>query len=98
MLSSSEHEDEWEPEIVAALVESFTAPARTYIRVRMNDEPIPNPFVGIACRDCGARTLRLEVRIELAGDAVLDERGGFPATQWPFCVCDSCHSESRGKL
>jgi hypothetical protein len=63
-----------------------------------------NPFVGIPCRDCGQATLRLEYRKELVAKplgtwslAGAQMKTAAVEGEWPWCVCDNCGGESRGK-
>lgn len=67
-------------------------------------EPIPNPFEGVPCRDCGNETLRLEFRTKLIAKplgefSIAGVQMKFSATKtdWPWCVCDTCGGESEGK-
>jgi ribosomal protein L40E len=62
-----------------------------------------NPFEGIACRECGAETLRLETRTEIraAPLGTYSIAGSTPkavaTTERVFvCVCGTCHAECRG--
>lgn len=71
-------------------------------------ETDPNPFAGVPCRDCRAPRLRLEWRAQqvftarplgsysVAG-AQLKASVVASAVQWPWCVCDGCGAESKGK-
>jgi len=66
----------------------------------MND----NPFVGLPCRDCGALKLRLEWRKELVAHplgshslAGAQMKTSATERDWPWCVCDGCGAECRGK-
>lgn len=70
--------------------------------------PDPNPFAGIPCRDCGASRLRLEWR-DVTTFAAMPfgtySLAGVQAkvsalsvvTPHPWCVCDRCGAESKGK-
>jgi len=63
-----------------------------------------NPFAGIPCRDCGDAVLRLEYRTTLVAKplgtwslaGVQDKRSAVEI-DWPWCVCDSCKAECKGK-
>lgn len=64
-----------------------------------------DPFEDIACRDCGAKALRLEMRPtvvakplgshSLSGNTL--KVSAVVGAGWPWCVCDACGSESKGK-
>lgn len=64
-----------------------------------------NPFAGMPCRDCGAANLKLELRPSLDAQPL----GGWSLAgaqmklsavvgSWPWCVCGTCGSESKGQI
>lgn len=70
----------------------------------MNNSPVDNPFEGVECTNCGAASLRLEVREQLVSKPIgtfslagmqMKTSAFTQPTYW--CVCDSCESESMGK-
>jgi hypothetical protein len=59
-----------------------------------------SPFAGIPCRKCGVPALRLEKRLEarpIGSFSIAGAQTKVSALEWPWCVCDSCGAESRGK-
>lgn len=64
-----------------------------------------NLFAGLSCRDCGATRLRLEYRVELVARSLsscslagVQPKVAAVERSWPWCVCDACGGECRGRL
>lgn len=68
------------------------------------DSPVqteqPDPFDGIPCAECGQMALRLVWKLEakpVGSYSLAGAQMKFSANEHPWCVCDSCGAECKGK-
>lgn len=66
----------------------------------MSERPVPD-LTGVPCRDCGVPALRVEWRLVVRPYSDLYSLAGvqtkMAAVEHPWCVCDDCGAESKGK-